>query len=52
MTKQEEIRRPRERLLELGQPIIIPSNELPQPENTGDPPPRDITIRSFVVPKE
>ncbi len=40
----EEITKLRERLLQLGQPVIIPARELPQPEDASDDPPRDITI--------
>jgi len=38
MSEEEEIWKLRNRLLELGQPIIIPAREQKQPENAGDPP--------------
>ena len=44
MTKQEEINKLREKLLRLGQPIIIPANEQRQVEVAGDNSPRDITL--------
>ena len=48
----EEVRKLRERLLELGQPIIIPAGELPQPESAGDLASRDITIYPVVTSAE
>lgn len=44
MDKQKEIQRLREKLLKLGQPIIIPARELPQPKTASEPVTRDITI--------
>lgn len=42
--KLKEIEELRNKLLRLGQPIVIHARELPQPEDAGSPPPRDITI--------
>ncbi len=39
-----EIQVLRNKLLALGQPIIIPAREQKQPDNAADDPPKDITI--------
>lgn len=45
--KQDEIRELRNRLLELGQPIVIPAGEQGQPSTASDDSPRDITLYPF-----
>ncbi len=45
--EQKEIRDLREKLLKLGQPIIIPARELPQPKCGSDFQPTDIIINPF-----
>ena len=44
MTKKEEIDKLRARLLELGQPVIIPARELTQIYDARNTPPGDITL--------
>ena len=47
MNKQEEIDKLRSKLLALGQPILIPGRELPQPDTASEPMPRDIIIYPY-----
>ena len=46
-TKQEEIGKLRNRLLELGTPILIPARDWKQPESASDDEPVDITLYPY-----
>ena len=47
MTRQEQINRLRMKLLALGQPVIIPGSELPQPLTASQPMPMDIILYRY-----